>query len=102
MGLHKLGLVSARCMAFMFSSSLASVQLDHELILKSTFIYNTPSLGRLFSGDVPHCGGTDKGRVMGITQALAAPYGAVFLSAPSDLYPAQLFGQWSLALESPA
>ena len=73
MGFHKVDLVSTRCMVFMFLSSLASVQLDHELILKSTFTYNTPSVVRLSSEDAPHCGGADKGRVMGITQALAAP-----------------------------
>jgi len=73
MGFHKVDLVSTRCMVFMFLSSLASVQLDHELILKSTFTYNTPSVVRLSSEHAPHCGGADKGRVMGITQALAAP-----------------------------
>ena len=73
MGLHKVDLISTRCMVFIFSSCFSARWLDDELILKSTFTYNTPSVVRLSSEDAPHCGGADKGRVMGITQAFAAP-----------------------------
>ena len=85
-----------------FNHVYALRQFENELMLKSVFIYDTLSVVRLSSEHAPHCGGADKGRVMGITQALPLLSGAVFLSVPSDLYLGQSFGQWLVVSGSPA